>query len=263
MSEQEPPGVDPVLEPSPDADPAPAPAPARPGLRELALSTRLGTLLLVTGGVGFWFGAQIAVGVVIAVVYLVQHGGQQAGLEAFLNGMAPWLAVASAGAALAVVGGLRALRTLPATPPTASTRHTVLWVLGLALACLGGQAAISWGQRRAGLEFAEQQLFSDGLKRDGKYFLAFAIVVLAPLGEELLFRRVAYGALAGPWGRPLAALSTALLFAVVHLNLPGLFMYTWLALCCTIAYERCGRAAAPIAVHGINNLVAATSLIAA
>lgn len=261
------PGPADTPEPTPPLTPTPAPASASPSaaasLREFALRTRLGSLLLVGAGVSFWFGAQLVAGVVLAVLYLVQGDAKPADLEAFLTGQAAWLIVVSTLAAVSVVAALHGLRALPARPPAASAGRTAAWVVGLVLACIGGQAAIGWSQRQAGLEFTEQAMLSDGLKQDGWVFLAFSIVVLAPLGEELLFRRLAYGALARPWGRPLAALGTALLFALVHMNLPGLFMYVWLALCCTVAYERCGRSSAPIAVHGLNNLVAAAGLVAA
>lgn len=232
-------------------------------LRRLALRTRLGSLALVSGGVGLWFAAQLVAGLVLGVGFVIASGGKTEGLQEFVVRCTPLLVLVSTLAALAVVGSLHLLRTLPATPAAASPGRTALWVLGLWLACLGGQAAIGWGQSQAGLEWAEQEMFTQGLKQEGWLLLALAIVILAPLGEELLFRRMAYAALAGPWGRPLAAAATALLFAAVHMNLAGLFLYVWLALCCTVAYERCGRSSAAIAVHGLNNLVAAVSIAAA
>ena len=92
--------------------------------------------------------------------------------------------------------------------------------------------------------------------------MALTLVLLAPLSEELLFRRIGYAVLSRPWGRAAAALVTTLVFGVIHFNATATFLYVWLALCCTVAYEKTGRTAAPIAVHAANNGLAVAAMLA-
>ena len=87
--------------------------------------------------------------------------------------------------------------------------------------------------------------------------------VLAPISEELFFRREL---LRRTWerGSPLAAyLASALLFAAFHGNLQGFVVYTWLGLVFARCYARTGRIAAPIAVHFANNAITLAMLLLA
>jgi membrane protease YdiL (CAAX protease family) len=83
--------------------------------------------------------------------------------------------------------------------------------------------------------------------------LAAVTIMLAPAGEETLFRGVLY-----PWikqaGFPgLALWSTALIFALMHLN-AGIFLpLLCLALVLTLLYEKTGNLLAPITAHALFN----------
>ena len=92
-------------------------------------------------------------------------------------------------------------------------------------------------------------------------------VVLAPLYEEVLFRRVLFGRL---WaaGRPvLGALLSSVLFALAH-EFPGMgnnspaaaallwTYYVFMGLALAWVYRRTGTLWAPIGVHALNNLAA-------
>lgn len=170
------------------------------------------------------------------------------------------LIFASTLAIIAVTLVLRALDALPEPPPLASSRRTAAFVVGGAVLCFGGQQAITWLQLRAGLQWSEQELVTRNLAGDGWLLFALAILIGAPVGEELVFRCLGYGALR-PWTRPVAALLTAFLFALVHLNATATLLYVWIALCCTVVYEKTGRFAAPMIVHAANNgLAVAVSL---
>lgn len=50
----------------------------------------------------------------------------------------------------------------------------------------------------------------------GQLLVALAATVLAPLGEEVLFRGYAFNAFLQQWGAPTAYLSSALLFSIAH-----------------------------------------------
>lgn len=212
---------------------------------------------MLLGALGAWLGAQLAVGIVLGVVFVVRAGGKldQGALEAYMIDMSPWLIFCSTFAIIAFTLVLRATDGLPERPPLTTPGRAAAFVVVGVLACLGGQQAITWLQQWFGLEWSEQDLVGKALAGDGWLLFALAVVVGAPVGEELAFRCLGYSAMR-PWTRPVAALVTAFLFAVVHMNPTATFLYVWLALCCTIVYEKTGRFAAPMAVHAVNNGVA-------
>jgi len=78
-------------------------------------------------------------------------------------------------------------------------------------------------------------------------------IVLAPVGEELLFRGLLY-----PWikqaGFPRMALwGTAILFAAIHINLVLFVPLLVLALALTALYEWSDNLLAPIVAHSVFN----------
>jgi membrane protease YdiL (CAAX protease family) len=80
-------------------------------------------------------------------------------------------------------------------------------------------------------------------------------ILLAPVGEEILFRGILY-----PWIKRagyarLALWGTAFLFGAIHTNLATFVPLTVLALILTILYERTGNLLAPIAAHALFNAV--------
>lgn len=95
--------------------------------------------------------------------------------------------------------------------------------------------------------------------------LAFtALVILPPIGEEVLMRGYLYSGLRAYWRFVPATLATSLLFGVAHLGtgMPGTTL--WIAgvntflLSLVLCYlrERTGALYAPIMVHAANNLIA-------
>ncbi len=95
--------------------------------------------------------------------------------------------------------------------------------------------------------------------RQGHYAMIASIfvaaVVLAPLGEEFLFRGYFYPVYKRYFGGVPSAVLTAVLFALLHANVvsfAGLFL---LALCWTIAYEYSGSLLVPIAMHATFNFL--------
>jgi membrane protease YdiL (CAAX protease family) len=247
--------------------PPPPPEPATPKrLLEGIARTRWGSVLLLLAALGVYLGVQLGCGVVLVVAFIAERGNPSFTPEEFERWMAPWtpaLMLATTAAIVALVALLRRLGGLPSlAAEVASPRRTAAVVALAGLACIGGQMLISSAQSAAGLQPTEQQVLVEGLASGGWLPVALTLVVLAPLSEELLFRRLGYAVLSGPWGRGAAALSTTLLFGLVHLNPSATFLYVWLALCCTVAYEKTGRPLAPIAVHAANNSLAVAALLA-
>jgi membrane protease YdiL (CAAX protease family) len=89
----------------------------------------------------------------------------------------------------------------------------------------------------------------------GPGLLAFVLitVVVAPLGEELLFRGVLYPAIKHA-GFPQAAWwGTSLLFAAIHFNLPTFVPLLLLSLLLIWLYERTDNLLAPLTAHACFN----------
>jgi len=86
-----------------------------------------------------------------------------------------------------------------------------------------------------------------------RLLLGVVTILLAPMGEEILFRGLLY-----PWikqaGYPRLALwGTVALFALIHLNLETFLPLAVLALALTMLYEWTDNLLAPVAAHALFN----------
>ena len=86
--------------------------------------------------------------------------------------------------------------------------------------------------------------------------------VLAPMNEELLFRRGIYHFLRQRFGRIVALLASASLFGLLHQNLAGFLPLATLGVILALAYERTGDIRVPIIAHGLFNLNTIVALLA-
>ena len=103
-------------------------------------------------------------------------------------------------------------------------------------------------------------------------FLTVFVVILAPLYEELLFRRVVFGRFLRAQQPRLGVFVSSLLFALMH-EIPGYSMNDWWALLslwliygamgCVLAlvYQRTQALWVSVVVHGCNNLLALLLLL--
>ncbi len=85
-----------------------------------------------------------------------------------------------------------------------------------------------------------------------------AIVVLAPIAEELFFRGVVFNAFLRERGPRLAYLGSAALFAVIHLSIVALLPIFLLGLALAWVYHRAGSLIAPIVMHAVVNGLSVT-----
>jgi membrane protease YdiL (CAAX protease family) len=93
------------------------------------------------------------------------------------------------------------------------------------------------------------------------WFLCFGIIVLAPISEELIFRRFIFGFLAPHLGFIASMLLTATFFAAIHMSwysLPALFL---LGIGFQLIYLKFGSLYPAIIMHSLNNAVAVTLLL--
>lgn len=78
--------------------------------------------------------------------------------------------------------------------------------------------------------------------------------VVAPLNEELLFRRGIFHFLRQRFGRAPALLASGLLFGAIHGHLAGFPSLSLLGIGLALAYEKTGDIRVPIVAHGLFNL---------
>jgi membrane protease YdiL (CAAX protease family) len=85
-------------------------------------------------------------------------------------------------------------------------------------------------------------------------------VSLAPLAEEFIFRFFMYGVMKRYFGKVVAVLVSALLFAAVHAHLPSFAPLFVLGSCFAIAYEWSGSILVPMMMHALFNAITLTAL---
>jgi len=86
--------------------------------------------------------------------------------------------------------------------------------------------------------------------------LALLVGVVVPIGEELFFRGLVFGALRRRLHRHLAVLLSALFFAAAHLEPAGALSILMLGVVLAYAYEYTGSLVPGMIAHGTNNLIA-------
>jgi len=87
----------------------------------------------------------------------------------------------------------------------------------------------------------------------GRIASGIATILVAPIGEEIIFRGILY-----PWAKrrfsqQIALWGTAILFGAIHVNLASFIPLTLLAVLLAWLYEYTGNLLAPIAVHCVFN----------
>lgn len=231
---------------------APPPPPPRPWK---LYESVLGSLGLVVAAVIGYFVIQI-VGMLGILIWLVANGMNPLAFKDE-SALAPYLPAIIAFSPLASIGVVCALALARQLAPHPGEKASpgvsaLVTVLGC-VATIAGTFAITWVQEKLGHAAKEQTVILEAFKECPLWMLYGAIAFMAPLGEELIFRRMAFATLRVGSGRFVAYALTALLFATVHMNFSAFFAYVWIGIGTAFVYERTGRIGAPIAVHAINN----------
>ncbi|HLF72202.1 MAG TPA: CPBP family intramembrane glutamic endopeptidase, partial [Dehalococcoidia bacterium] len=92
--------------------------------------------------------------------------------------------------------------------------------------------------------------------------LAIAIVIMAPLAEEIFFRAFLFGGLRARWRLVWAALVSGFVFSLAHGD-PGLVLpFTGVGVIFALLYERSNSIYTSMAVHFVFNAVSFTLLVA-
>lgn len=101
-------------------------------------------------------------------------------------------------------------------------------------------------------------------KSDGigfRLLVIFLAVVIAPLAEETLFRGFVYGVLKRYTDAPFAALSSSLMFAIIHMHVGSLLPLWVLAVLFCLAYEITGCLLVTMLLHAIFNAVSIIAML--
>ena len=158
----------------------------------------------------------------------------------------------------------RALAGLPSFPGREPLRAAArgaawgvaAWVVSTVL--IGIMAVVL---QQLGME-PEPQAAEQALTVIDPWLAILAIVVLAPIAEEIFFRGVVFNAWLREGGRRFAFIGSALLFAVIHVSLLSLLPIFALGLMLAWIYDRTGTLVAPIAMHAtVNGISVALALL--
>jgi membrane protease YdiL (CAAX protease family) len=149
----------------------------------------------------------------------------------------------------------RALAGLPSFPGREPLKAAALgvawgvaaWVVSTVL--IGIVAVVL---QQLGME-PEPQAAERAIEMLNPVLVVLAIVVFAPIAEEVFFRGVVFNAWLREGGRRFAFIGSALLFAVIHVSLLSLIPIFALGLMLAWIYDRTGTLVAPIAMHATVN----------
>ena len=101
----------------------------------------------------------------------------------------------------------------------------------------------------------EPQVAEIAIESLDPYIVVFAVVIFAPLAEEIFFRGVAYAGWRREHGVRRATIGSAVLFAVIHFSLLGLVPIFLLGLWLAWLYERTRSLLASIVLHATFNAI--------
>ena len=158
-------------------------------------------------------------------------------------------------------GALAGLPSLPGRNATGALTSGVGWgVVAWLGSTLAGAAAV-FLLERLGIE-PEPQAAERAIAMLDPWLVILAVVILAPIAEEIFFRGVVFNALLREGGRRWAYIGSSALFAVIHVSLVALVPILLLGLALAWIYRRTGNLLAPIAMHAtVNGISVALALL--
>lgn len=174
-----------------------------------------------------------------AYVVMVRYGLQAPRLGVRLERWSTWVLFGLAAAAVTI-------------PLSIGSEHFAIFLIGL----VEGPAQAA---ARAAAEHMSDPLrpvFETLSGAAPATWLLFLLVVITPIGEEVFFRGLVYGGLRARWGVVAAAITSAVFFSAVHVQVVHALPIFVLAIILALLYERTGSLLPAIVAHGINNVVA-------
>lgn len=158
-------------------------------------------------------------------------------------------------------GALAALPSLPGPDAGSAIRAGLGWGLLAWLGATLASAAAVWLLERIGIE-AEPQVAARAIATLEPWLVVLAVVILAPIAEEVFFRGVVFNAWLREGGRRWAYVGSSALFALIHISAVALVPLFVLGLALAWIYQRTGNLLAPIAMHAtVNGISVALALL--
>jgi membrane protease YdiL (CAAX protease family) len=156
---------------------------------------------------------------------------------------------------------LAALPRFPGPEPARAVRMGLLWGIAAWIGASVVSAGVVALLEVLGVE-VEPQAAEQALTVVEPWVAVLAIVILAPIAEELFFRGVVFNAFLRERGLRFAYLGSAAMFAVIHLSIVALLPIFLLGLALAWVYHRTGSLLAPIVMHAVvNGLSVAIALL--
>ena len=231
------------------------------------LFTRLGTLLLIIGMVVFFFISQL-IGIYIAGKLVLPTAksatvgdifffGSNDGTVVSISIMIGCVLLVAISALVIRVRGGNLKQYLALRPFSLAVG---MGMIGLLLIFMIGSQALTYVLDKSPLAFVDPLYQSVS----SVWLLIFAMVIVAPIYEELIFRGILWSAIAEQFISPpdteyrgaiVASLVTSLIFAVIHLQYGIYEISTIVVLALLFCYARIksGSLILPILLHIINN----------
>jgi membrane protease YdiL (CAAX protease family) len=116
---------------------------------------------------------------------------------------------------------------------------------------------------QAGFEHFDVTSKTQAVTATGAALAVLSLVVIAPIVEELVFRGLLFGALAGRLGVLASAIVTALLFGAAHGDLVLFPTLAAMGFVTALAYAGTGNLWVAIALHALNNALGAIFIVGA
>ena len=231
------------------------------------LFTRLGTLLLIIGMVVFFFISQL-IGIYIAGKLVLPTAksatvgdifffGSNDGTVVSISIMIGCVLLVAISALVIRVRGGNLKQYLALRPFSLAVG---MGMIGLLLIFMIGSQALTYVLDKSPLVFVDPLYQSVS----SVWLLIFAMVIVAPIYEELIFRGILWSAIAEQFTSPpdteyrgaiVASLVTSLIFAIIHLQYGIYEISTIVVLALLFCYARIksGSLILPILLHIINN----------
>ncbi|MBA3587333.1 MAG: CPBP family intramembrane metalloprotease [Chloroflexi bacterium] len=149
-------------------------------------------------------------------------------------------------------GALAALPSLPGRDPGGAIRAGLGWGILAWIGATAASAGVVWVLESLGIA-AEPQAAERAIQILDPWLVILAVVILAPIAEEVFFRGVVFNAWLREGGRRWAFIGSSALFALIHASIVALVPIFLLGLALAWIYQRTGNLLAPIAMHAMVN----------
>lgn len=158
---------------------------------------------------------------------------------------------------LVVLWFLKPDMQMRADPEAAGIGAIILWsILGVFMAILSQRIALLIEMDILGISPGSEN--TQGIMSMARAAPIFIILpaILAPILEEIIFRKIIFGSLYKKMNFFFASLISSLIFAVVHTDFTHILMYAAMGFVFAFLYVQTKRIIVPILVHaGMNSLV--------